>query len=125
MDNSDTKKRWINRPFVKGFLAGIVVPAACNLSQLFTGWFDSTIESPLFERMLFLSIGVSIVALLIFGWLANWILSRFGFEGFKISGDWQAGTMPGFILGFFVYVFVGAIIAMVIGRLLGASIPTF
>jgi len=121
MENSETKQRWINRPFVKGFLAGIVVLAACNLSQPFLERFDPSVETSTFGGIFFnwiLSIGVPIAILFIFGWITNKVLSRFGFEGFKASDEWQFGAVPGCLAGGVVYMILAAI---VIFALSGAS----
>ena len=45
MENSETKQRWINRPFVKGVLGGIVTFAACNLSIPFSERFEPIIDA--------------------------------------------------------------------------------
>ena len=123
MENFETKQRWINRPFVKGFLAGIVVMAACNLSQPFMERFEPSVESSTFTPILFnwiLSIGVPIATLFVFGWIANKVLGRFGFEGFKASEEWQAGTLPGCIVGGIIYMTVSGVVFVLIRTLSGA-----
>lgn len=124
MENSETKQRWINRPFVRGFLAGIVVLAACNLSQPFLERFDPSVETSTFGGILVnwvLSIGVPIAILFAFGWIANKVLARFGFEGFKAREEWQAGALPGCIAGGIVYLIVSGVIVVFIRSLLRAS----
>lgn len=114
MENSETKQRWINRPFVKGFLGGIVVLGACNFSQLFTDRFEMTADSSLY--VLLLQIGIPLVILLGVGWIANRALGRFGFEGFKASEEWQFGAVPGCLAGGVVYMIVAAIIIVTLSR---------
>ncbi len=115
------KQRWINRPFVKGVLGGIVTFAACNLSVPFSKRFepglDTSTNAFFLEGLVYA--GIPLVALLLIGWIANKILGRFGFEGFKISEEFQARGCLGYVVGAFVYLVIGSIFAVIIRSLLG------
>ena len=117
MKKNDVKKRGLNRPFVKGFLGGIVTVVACKLTTPVPEPFEPTGDGSILE--LFLYVGIPMGGLFIVGWLANVALSKFGFEGFKISEDWHASKVVGFFAGMFVYVVVAAIVTVLIKILLG------
>ena len=119
MENSETKQRWINRPFVKGVLGGIVTFAACNISIPFSERLEPSLgastSSFFFEGLVYAGIPLGI--LLAVGWLANKALSKFGFEGFKISEEYQAKGCLGYVVGAFVYLIVSTTILLLIGIL--------
>ena len=122
MENSETKQRWINRPFVKGVLGGIVTFAACNLSIPFSELFEPSIDaSTSVILMSFLGVlvygGIPLGILLLIGWIAKKILGRFGFEGFKVSEEYQAKGCLGYVVGAFVYLIVSTTILLLIGIL--------
>ncbi|WP_420630468.1 hypothetical protein [Candidatus Leptofilum sp.] len=100
------KKRWINRPFGKGFLGGIVTMAACSLSMPFSDRFEPTFDSDSGGIVLtiIVNLGMPLAILLLVGWLANKALGNFGFEGFKISEEFQAKGCLGYVAGGFAYV---------------------
>ena len=116
MENSETKQRWINRPFVKGFLGGIVTFAACNLSAPFFERFepswDTSTNAFFLEGLVYA--GIPLVVLLLISWIANKILGRFGFEGFKISEEFQAKGCLGYVVGAIAYLIVSMMTLLLI-----------
>ncbi|WP_420642612.1 hypothetical protein [Candidatus Leptofilum sp.] len=113
------KQRWINRPFVKGFLGGIVTTAACSLSMPFSERFEPSIDasaSSFFLEVLVYA-GIPLGILLAVGWLANKALSHFDFEGFRISEEFQAKGFLGYVVGGFVY-FIASMMTLLLIRIL-------
>ncbi|MCC6606742.1 MAG: hypothetical protein IT327_26275 [Anaerolineae bacterium] len=117
MSSSSVNKWTINHPFVKGFIGGIVANAACHLSMPFSQRFEPTPDTSLLTMIAYL--GIPFVLLLVFGWGANRLLSRFGFEGLKFSEEPQAKAFPGFFAGCLVYLFVVPIIALFVSIISG------
>ncbi len=120
MENPKTKQRWINRPFVKGLLGGIVTMAACSLSTPFFERFEPSLTNPYtgsFFGDTIIHLGVPLGILLAVGWLANKTLGNFGFVGFKISEEFQAKGCLGYVAGGLIY-FIAAVIALILIQIL-------
>ena len=95
---------------VKVFLGGILTAAACNLSMPLTERFEPTGELSSPSTLLYFLVPIIIFLSVIA--LANIVLKRFGFEGFKADEQWGSKALPAFFTGVFFYLILGSVIAV-------------
>ena len=108
---SEPKQRWMNTKRGKGFIAGFVMPLACNISN--------ALWTPIEDNTRFYMMGTLVTFILIFVFV-QFVLKRFGFEGFDLIERGTIGKDSNFVSFFagvtFSLIFVG--IALIIGSLI-------